>query len=114
MHLIKQLFVKKYGYELKTEMEICSWEVIAKLVELTSSIGFMPDYVVLESGKLNSIQLTPIELNIPYSIYAAYPLDETLSRNAKLFLQTLTSLLKKKQVASSGMDQRSFPLPDIL
>lgn len=79
VYLIKQLFMKKYGYEIKTEMEICSWEVIAKLVGLTSSVGFIPDYVALSSDKFKSIEPINIDLNVPYSIYAAYALNETLS-----------------------------------
>lgn len=87
IHLIKQLFLKKYGFEIATEMEICSWEVIAKLIGLTNSIGFIPDYVALGKDKLQSIQETNLDLSIPYTLYAAYPLGEELSRNAKLFLR---------------------------
>lgn len=98
VHLIKQLFIKRFGYEIKTEMEICSWEVIAKLIGLTSSIGFIPDYVVLASDKLGTIEPANIDLNVPYSIYAAYPLGETLSRNAQFFLQTIKSILHEKKL----------------
>lgn len=96
VHLIKQLFFKKFGYEIETEMEICSWEVIAKLIALTSSVGFIPDYVAWGSDKLNSIQLTKLDLNIPYQLYAAYPLNEELSRNAKLFLKITNETFKEK------------------
>jgi len=96
VHLIKQLFFKKFGYEIKTEMEICSWEVIAKLIGLTSSVGFMPDYVAWSSDKLNSIQLTKLDLNIPYLLYAAYPLNEELGRNAKLFLKIASEVFREK------------------
>lgn len=99
VHLIKQLFIKKFGYEIKTEMEICSWEVIAKLIDLTSHIGFIPDYVLLSSDKFKSIEPANIELNIPYSIYAAYPLDEALSRNAQFFLQMVKSILQEKKLS---------------
>jgi DNA-binding transcriptional LysR family regulator len=87
VYLIKQLFLKKFGCELVTEMEICSWEVIAKLIGLTSSVGFIPDYVAWGADKVSSIQLSDLDLNIPYNIYAAYPLEEELSRNATLFLK---------------------------
>lgn len=94
VHRIKQLFFKKFGYEIKTEMEICSWEVIAKLIGLTSSVGFLPDYMAWSADKLTSIQLTDLDLNIPYLLYAAYPLDEDLSRNANLFLKIAHELLR--------------------
>lgn len=96
VHLIKKLFFKKFGHEIKTEMEICSWEVIAKLIGLTSSVGFIPDYVAWSSDKLHSIQLTSLELNIPYQLYAARPLGEELSRNAKLFLKIASEIFREK------------------
>lgn len=96
VHLIKQLFRKEFGYEIKTEMEICSWEVIAKLVSLTLSVGFLPDYVALSSDKFASLQLSDIDIHIPYSLFAAYPLGEELSRNAKLFLQTANLIFNKR------------------
>lgn len=94
--LIKKLFLKKFGQELTTEMEICSWEVIAKLIALTHSVGFIPDYVA-RSNK--SIQAHPLTLHIPYTIYGAYPLNEELSRNAKLFLQ-----ITKEAFESKGLE----------
>lgn len=97
VHLIKQLFLKTFGYEIKTEMEICSWEVIAKIIGLTSSVGFIPDYVAWASDKHHSIRLIPnLNLNIPYSLYAAYPLGEELTRNAKLFLKIVKETFGEK------------------
>lgn len=84
VNLIKQLFLQKFGYEIKTEMEICSWEVIARLIGMTPSVGFIPDYIAFCSS--HSIRPVPIDLKIPYSLYAAYPAGEELSRNAQLFL----------------------------
>lgn len=87
VHLIKKQFFQKYGYEIKTEMEINSWEVIAKLIGLTSSVGFIPDYLALSSDKADTLKQSLLDLTIPYSVYAAYPSDEDLSRNARLFLE---------------------------
>lgn len=81
-------------------MEICSWEVIAKLIELTSSVGFIPDYVAWGSDKFNSIQLTQLDLSIPYQLYAAYPLNEELSRNSKLFLDITREVFRDKTDAN--------------
>lgn len=96
VHLIKQLFFKKYGFEIKTEMEICSWEVIAKLIGLTGSVGFIPDYVAWGADKLSSIQLSKSDLHIPYSLYAAYPLKEEISCNGRLFLDVIKKTLYEK------------------
>ncbi len=96
VHLIKQLFFKKFEYELKTEMEICSWEVIAQLIGMTHSVGFIPDYMTFCSNKTHLIQPSQIELNIPYTIYAAYPLGEHLSRNAQLLIETTIAAFQEK------------------
>jgi DNA-binding transcriptional LysR family regulator len=92
VYLIKKLFLQKLGYEIKTEMEICSWEVIAKMIGMTFNVGFIPDYMAFCSSRNPAIQPCQIDLNIPYSIHAAYPLGEQLSRNAKLFLE-MTKLI---------------------
>lgn len=96
VHFIKQLYFKKFGEELKTEMEINSWEVIAKLIGLTSSVGFIPDYVALGSDRVGVLQCNALDLHIPYQLFAAYPNGETLSRNAKLFLETTKALFNEK------------------
>lgn len=103
VHLIKQLFLKKFGYEITTEMEICSWEVIAKLIGLTSSVGFVPDYVAWSSDKMASLQLANLDLNIPYQLYAAYPLGEELSRNARLFLKSVKETFIEKKSYGTAM-----------
>ena len=65
-------------------MEICSWEVIARLIALTQSVGFLPDYLAFDPLK----KLVPIQpdLFVPYNLYAAYPQGEALSCRARLFL----------------------------
>jgi DNA-binding transcriptional LysR family regulator len=93
IYLIKQAFFKKFGYEIKTEMEVCSWEVISKIISLSKSVGFMPDYVTWGSDK---IQRCNLNLNIPYSLYAVYPLNENLSRNAELFLKITNEIFLLK------------------
>jgi DNA-binding transcriptional LysR family regulator len=93
VHLIKQQFYKRYGYELATEMEISSWEVIAKMLTLTPSVGFLPDYVCVNQEKSAVLQPAKLNLKIPYTLYAAYPSGEELSRNAKLFINILKKLL---------------------
>ena len=106
VHLIKQLFLKKFGYEIATEMEICSWEVIAKIIELTSSIGFLPDYVTWCTGKQTSLQLSKTDLNIPYLLYAAYPRDEELTRNARLFLKITHEMFVEKSKEIKPIDPK--------
>jgi len=96
VHLIKQLFLKQFGYEIATEMEICSWEVIAKIIQLTSSVGFLPDYVAWCSDKQTTLQLSNLDLNIPYLLYAAYPREEELTRNATLLLKITRETFTEK------------------
>lgn len=96
VHLVQQQFYKKFGYELATEMEICSWEVIAKLLTLTPSVGFLPDYVCFKQEKSAALQAAKLNLKIPYTLYAAYPSGEELSRNAKLFINILKQLFASK------------------
>lgn len=74
------------GYEIKSEMELASWELIAKVLENSSSVGFIPDYI-----KTSLLKPTAISLKIPYVIYVAHPYQEVLSRNAQLFLKSLLS-----------------------
>lgn len=100
--IVKQAFLKKFGFELKTEMEICSWEVIARLIGLTSHIGFIPDYAAFCTDRANSIHLCDIDLGIPYTIFAAYPLEEQLSRNANKFIEVTKDIFLRK----SKMEKR--------
>ncbi|HEY4831840.1 MAG TPA: hypothetical protein VIH61_04695, partial [Waddliaceae bacterium] len=65
------------------------------IISLTNSVGFMPDYVAWGSDK---IQRCNLNLNIPYSLYAAYPLNENLSRNAELFLKITNEIFLLKTV----------------
>jgi DNA-binding transcriptional LysR family regulator len=74
---------------LKYFMEISSWEVIAKLLTLTPSVGFLPDYLFLNEEKSAAIQPAKIKLHIPYILYAVYPNGQELSRNTKLFIDIL-------------------------
>lgn len=97
VHLIKQLFLKKFGFDIRTEMEICSWEVISRLIGMTTSVGFIPDYVAFCSDKRDQICRSDIDINIPYSLYAAYPQGEELSRNAKLFLEITNEAFREAQ-----------------
>ena len=106
VYLIKQLFFQKFGYELKTEMEICSWEVIAKLIGLTANVGFLPDYVAFSPEKIASIHVHTLDINIPYKLFAAYPQAEVLSKNAKLFLETAQLLFNEK---ANGLSLFSLP-----
>lgn len=105
VHLVKQQFLKKYGHHLETEMEICSWEVISKIIGMTSSVGFLPDYVALSSDKRSSIEVSPLKLNIPFKLFAAYPLDEEISRSAQLFVQLAKEIINQMKERANGYNQ---------
>ena len=92
VHLVKELFLKKFGFPLQTEMEICSWEVILRLISQNESIGFIPDYILLNSVTKDRLEIFEPELSIPYSLLAAYPTGEELSKNATFFLQTIAQI----------------------
>ena len=86
-------------------MEISSWEIIANLVGLTSSIGFLPDYVALgkkdliklevPNGKKTKTKKMHDDLTIPYTVYGAYPAGEELSRSMKAFLKVAQEYFMK-------------------
>ncbi|MES2121436.1 MAG: LysR family transcriptional regulator [Chlamydiota bacterium] len=98
VHAVKRLFVELFGYEVATELEICSWVMIAKMVGITKSVGFIPDYLAFCSDRGTQIQPCDIDLAIPYSLSVASLSGERLSRNAKLFLEISASIFKEKNI----------------
>lgn len=86
------LLLKKHFDEMKLPMdsimEVSSWEVIAILTEQGLGTGFFPDYLV---GKR---ALIPVDLpipEIPYKILAIYSKHQTLGRNARMFIELMSS-----------------------
>lgn len=76
------------GVDIKSFIEVSSWEVIANLTEQGLGIGFFPDYIVSKrSLVLASFSLPPI----PYRILAIFPKYKQLSRNAKMFIDIMRS-----------------------
>lgn len=86
VHAVKQAFFERYGYELKTEMEISSWEMIASLISLNQSVGLIPDYMILNSEKSKLIRPSQCDITFPYVLHAALPSREILSKNSNLFI----------------------------
>ncbi len=72
--------------EIKSCMEVSSWEVIASLTEQGLGIGFLPDYIV---GKRSLIPLDCVIPSIPYRILAIFSKNRRLSRNAKMFIDLM-------------------------
>jgi DNA-binding transcriptional LysR family regulator len=72
--------------EIRSYMEISSWEVIASLTEQGLGIGFLPDYIV---GKRSLIPYVCDVPSIPYRIFAIYSKNRRLSRNAKMFIDLM-------------------------
>lgn len=83
----KQAFLQQYGYELKTDMEICSWEVIASLISSNQGVGLIPDYYLLHPERSTQIRQSSVDVAIPFTIHIASV--EPLSKNAKLFAAIL-------------------------
>lgn len=84
---VKKAFYEKYGYELKSDIEICSWEAIANLITSNLGVGFIPDYILLNSTKRSLLRLCKMNATVPYTLHIASA--EALSKNGKLFAQLL-------------------------
>lgn len=93
----KKAFHKKFGYELKTEMEICSWEAIANLISINLGVGLLPDYIHLNQSKSNLLRLCKMNVAIPYTLHIASA--EPLSKNAHLFADLLKKHFKSSQLS---------------
>lgn len=94
----KKAFFKKFGYELKTEMEICSWEAIANLISANLGVGLLPDYILLNSSKNNLLRLCKMNVAIPYTLHIASA--EPLSKNAQFFADLLKRHFKFSRLPS--------------
>ncbi len=77
------------NFEIKSYMEISSWEVIASLTEQGLGIGFLPDYII---GKRSLIPYDCSIPSIPYKILAIFSKHRKLSRNAKMFIDLMTHI----------------------
>ncbi len=86
--IFKKAFKKKYGYELNTDMALCSWEVICQLINENYNVGFIPDYLLLNREKARHMKRSQVTIQVPYTIHAASL--EPLSKNASLFVQLLS------------------------
>lgn len=93
---IKNYYYNKYNRELKTALEINSWEVIANLVEKDVGCGFFPDYLALHPKRKALIQPCNLGLPpIPYNLMVALPKREVLSKNGLLFVDLLNKKMRK-------------------
>jgi DNA-binding transcriptional LysR family regulator len=87
VNTLKNDFFRKYGIQLKSSMEISSWEVIANLVCSNVGVGFFPDFLALSQQRIEKIIPCNYDIApIPYEISAVYSKREQLSRNAELFI----------------------------
>jgi LysR family transcriptional regulator, carnitine catabolism transcriptional activator len=86
--IVKKAFKEKYGYELKTDMELCSWEVICQLICENYNVGLIPDYLLLNREKARLLRRSQVAIQVPYTIHAASL--EPLSKNGSLFVQLLS------------------------
>ncbi len=91
IHIVKEMYQKKFGRVLETEMDICSWEIIEKLICDSDSVGFLPDYMSFEN---TAISRCALDLKVPYAIYAAYPRGEELSQGGRAMINIFSDTLK--------------------
>lgn len=87
--ILRQHFLDK-KLEMNVSMEVSSWEVIASLTEQGLGIGFLPDYIV---GKRALVEYEPKISRIPYRILAIFSKNRRLSRNAKMFIDLISTNL---------------------
>ncbi|WP_079989506.1 LysR family transcriptional regulator [Candidatus Protochlamydia phocaeensis] len=103
--LLKQYFYD-HEIEIRTYMEVSSWEVIASLTKQGLGIGFLPDYII---GKRS---LIPYELSIPlipYRILAIFPKNKKLPRNAKMFIDLMSDAKPNPSLSPTETEvERSF------
>lgn len=79
-------YLHQKDIEMKTCMEVSSWEVIASLTEAGLGIGFLPDYII---GKRPLIPYKCSIPKIPYRILAIFSKNRKLPRNAKMFIDLM-------------------------
>jgi DNA-binding transcriptional LysR family regulator len=86
--LLKQAYRQKKKQELKTGMEVFSWEAIAGLTEEGLGIGFFPDYIAYRRPKLKE---HPLKFgSFPYKLFAILPKGRVINQNIKSFIDLLT------------------------
>ncbi len=88
--LLKQAYRKKMKRDLKTNMEVFSWEAIASLTEEGLGIGFFPDYIAFKRPKLKeySLNLGPL----PYKLFAILPKGRKPNKNIEGFVGILSKI----------------------
>ena len=93
---VKNAYFSRYGEELKTQLEVNSWEVIARLVQQDYGYGFFPDYLTLSPERKRLLKACDINIPpIPYKLMTALPKAENLSRNGKLFIRLLRNYISE-------------------
>ena len=98
LNLMKENYFRKHGIELKTVMEISSWEIIANLVAEDVGVGFIPDFLSLTPMRANQLIACDFGLDpLPYVISVVYPKKEKLSPNAMLFINLFQKCLEEWQ-----------------
>lgn len=72
---------------LKINVELAGWEVIARFTELDIGIGFFPNYI-MENNRYPNIEIHPLKLPLfEYEICIIYNKGERLSRAARVFIE---------------------------
>ncbi|MBI3901211.1 MAG: LysR family transcriptional regulator substrate-binding protein, partial [Chlamydiia bacterium] len=85
----RRAFRAKYKTDPKVVMEVDSWEVQARLASLKLGIAYIPDFV-LNQDRQKSLHIVNLGLpNFHYELCSISLKGQSLSRNAKLFLDLM-------------------------
>lgn len=90
VNIVKKAYRELFGKELKTVMEISSWEMIFSLVRGSSLIGFIPDYLLLHPERKGQLKKCDFKLpRVPYQLFLVRDSLIPLSRSASLFFKLI-------------------------
>ncbi|CRX37931.1 LysR family transcriptional regulator [Estrella lausannensis] len=90
VNILKKAYRERYGRELKTIMEISSWDMIYTLLRGSSLVGFIPDYLLLHPERRGNLKVCDYKLpRIPYQLLLVKERLIPLSRAASLFFKMI-------------------------
>jgi len=90
---LKQLFLNKNNFNLKTKLTIGSWSAIKNFVMQDFGIGLLPDYLIqkeLKSGLLKIVEKS--NYSIPYEILLITEKNKYLSSKTKTIIDQFIDL----------------------
>lgn len=83
---LRECFFQNTGSQLKLQMELSGWLMVAQFTQQNIGIGFFPDYLATSNVKVFPMEIPRFE----YEICAIYNKGEKLSRAAQAFIDEFT------------------------